>query len=164
HRHQHARQGSVYAFRSELDAWRAKRTLLPAEPAEPEETAEAATTTEVFPGRKPAPGFFARHRIVLGGSVLLLVGIAVALAASGRVPRLFGRAASIHSVAVLPFDNLSRDSEQEFFSDGVTDALISDLAQIHALRVISRTTMMRYKGTAKKLPEIGLELGVDAGL
>ncbi len=71
-------------------------------------------------------------------------------------------APSIRSIAVLPLDNLSRDPAQEFFSDGMTDALITDLAKIGALKVISRTSVMRYKGTTKPLPEIALELNVDA--
>jgi eukaryotic-like serine/threonine-protein kinase len=70
--------------------------------------------------------------------------------------------APIRSIAVLPLQNLSKDSEQEFFSDGTTEALISRLAQIHALDVTSRTSVMRYKNTTKSIPEIGRELGVDA--
>lgn len=68
----------------------------------------------------------------------------------------------IRSLAVLPFENLSGDPAQEFFADGMTDALISDLAQIGALRVISRTTAMQYKGARRTLPEIGRALHVDA--
>jgi len=68
----------------------------------------------------------------------------------------------IASVAVLPLDNLSGDSTEEFFADGMTEALIGDLAQIAALRVISRTSVMRYKGVRRPLPEIARELGVDA--
>ena len=68
----------------------------------------------------------------------------------------------IRSIAVLPLQNLSRDPDQEFFSDGTTEALTSNLAQIHDLDVISRTSVMRYKGTSKTVPEIGRELGVDA--
>ena len=68
----------------------------------------------------------------------------------------------IHSIAVLPLQNFSSDPQQEYFSDGTTEALISDLAQIHALKVISRTSVMRYKQTTKGLPQIGRELGVDA--
>lgn len=67
----------------------------------------------------------------------------------------------IRSIAVLPFQNLSRDPEQDYFSDGTTEALISNLAQIHSLRVISRTAVMRYKGTGRSSSEIGQELGVD---
>jgi TolB-like protein/DNA-binding winged helix-turn-helix (wHTH) protein/Tfp pilus assembly protein PilF len=68
----------------------------------------------------------------------------------------------IESIAVLPLSNFSNDQEQEYFADGITEELITDLAQIKALRVISRTSVMRYKGTKKSLPEIGRELGVDA--
>ena len=68
----------------------------------------------------------------------------------------------ITSLAVLPFRNLSADSEQEYFSDGMTEAIIKELSQIRALRVISRTSVMRYKNTEKMVPEIARELGVDA--
>jgi TolB-like protein len=62
---------------------------------------------------------------------------------------------------VLPLANLSRDPEQEYFADGMTDELIAQLAQIRALRVISRTSAMRYKGTNKSMPEIARDLNVD---
>jgi len=63
---------------------------------------------------------------------------------------------------VLPLENLSRDPGEEYFAEGMTDELITDLAQLGGLRVISRTSVMRYKGTGKPLPEIAKELGVDA--
>ncbi len=66
------------------------------------------------------------------------------------------------SLAVLPLHNLTGDPAQEYFADGMTDALIASLAQIHALRVISRTSVMRYKKAEKRLPEIAQELDVDA--
>jgi TolB-like protein/Tfp pilus assembly protein PilF len=66
------------------------------------------------------------------------------------------------SIAVLPLANLSGDPDQEFFADGMTEALITDLAKIGALKVISRTSAMRYKGTDKALPQIARELGVEA--
>lgn len=69
---------------------------------------------------------------------------------------------AIRSLAVLPFDNVSRDPAQEWFADGMTEALIGDLARLQGLRVISRTSAMKYKGVARSLPEIGHELGVDA--
>ena len=68
----------------------------------------------------------------------------------------------IRSIAVLPLQNLSRDPDQEFFADGTTESLISNLTQIHDLDVIARTSVMRYKGTTKAVPEISRELGVDA--
>ena len=78
--------------------------------------------------------------------------------------RFFGSsaAASIRSLAVLPLDNFSRDPEQEYFADGMTEELIANLAKISSLRVISRTSVMRYKGARKPLPEIARELNVDA--
>ncbi len=66
------------------------------------------------------------------------------------------------SVAVLPLDNLSGDPEQEYFADGMTDALIADLAKIGGLKVISRTSAMQYKGARKPLREIAAALGVGA--
>ncbi len=68
----------------------------------------------------------------------------------------------IRSLAVLPLDNVSRDPAQEYFADGMTEALISDLARLKALRVISRTSAMKYKGVQKSMPEIARELNVDA--
>ncbi len=71
-------------------------------------------------------------------------------------------AAPIRSVAVLPLQNLSNDPAQEYFVDGMTDELITDLAQIRELKVVSKTSVMRFKGTRTPLPQIGRELGVDA--
>ena len=77
--------------------------------------------------------------------------------------RLSGKNAApqIHSIAVLPLQNFSGDPSQEYFSDGMTDALITDLAQIGSLKVISRTSSMQYKQTRTSLPEIARELKVD---
>jgi len=69
---------------------------------------------------------------------------------------------AIQSVAVLPLANLSGDPEQDYFADGMTEALITDLGKISALRVISRTSVMKYKSTKKPLPEIARDLNVDA--
>jgi TolB-like protein/DNA-binding winged helix-turn-helix (wHTH) protein/Tfp pilus assembly protein PilF len=92
-------------------------------------------------------------------AVALLVGLKL-----GRLQRLFGTNASarIQSIAVLPLENLTGDPAQEYFADGMTDTLITDLAQISGLRVISRTSVMRYKGAKKPLPQIARELNVDA--
>jgi TolB-like protein len=67
----------------------------------------------------------------------------------------------IHSLAVLPLRNLSSDPNQDYFSDGLTDELITDLAQIGSLKVISHTSTMQYKDAKKSLPEIARELNVD---
>jgi TolB-like protein/Tfp pilus assembly protein PilF len=77
-------------------------------------------------------------------------------------PTLPPHALRIDSLAVLPLDNLSGDPSQEYFSDGMTDELIGAVSKIKLLRVISRTSVMRYKGTRKSLPEIARELRVDA--
>jgi len=68
----------------------------------------------------------------------------------------------IHSLVVLPLENLSGDKEQEYFADGMTDALTTDLAQIGSLRIISRTSAMHFKGSKETLPQIGRDLQVDA--
>jgi eukaryotic-like serine/threonine-protein kinase len=69
---------------------------------------------------------------------------------------------AINSVAVLPLENLSGDSSQDYFSDGMTDALITELSHIRKLRVISRTSVMQYKRTQKRLADIARDLNVDA--
>jgi TolB-like protein len=71
-------------------------------------------------------------------------------------------AGAIHSLAVLPLTNITGDSQLEYFADGMTESLISALAKISALKVISRTSVMAYKNTKKNVPQIARELGVDA--
>ena len=84
-----------------------------------------------------------------------------ASSSAGRVLEVPAEERDIRSLVVLPFENRSGDPGQEFFADGMTDALIADLAQIAALRVISRTSAMRFKGTHAPLSEIAGELGVE---
>jgi TolB-like protein/DNA-binding winged helix-turn-helix (wHTH) protein len=97
--------------------------------------------------------------LAVAGALVLLLG----LNTGGMRDRLFGKSTAprIQSLAVLPLQNLSNDPAQEYFSDGMTDALITDLAQIGSLKVISRTSSMQYKQTKKSLPEIARELNVD---
>jgi serine/threonine protein kinase/tetratricopeptide (TPR) repeat protein len=97
------------------------------------------------------------------GTLLALLVVLATLNVGGWRDRLWPRAApgAIESLAVLPLENLSRDPEQEYFAEGMTDELITSLAKISALRVISRTSVMRYKGTNKPLPEIARGLDVD---
>jgi serine/threonine-protein kinase len=101
---------------------------------------------------------------VAAGVLVLAVAAAVAFNAGGIRQRLFGvhEPARIRSLAVLPLENLSGDPGQEYFADGMTEALITDLGKIGALRVISRTSAMLFKGTKKSAPEIARELKVDA--
>lgn len=96
-------------------------------------------------------------------AVAAVVVVTLTLAVARWHRELVGRAASpIRSLAVLPLENLSGDPSQDYFVDGITDELITDLAQLGALRVVSHTSVMRYKGARKALPEIARELKVDA--
>ncbi|HJZ66733.1 MAG TPA: winged helix-turn-helix domain-containing protein, partial [Blastocatellia bacterium] len=105
--------------------------------------------------RKPT-----RTRAAVALALLIVVAVAMAVWALTS-SHSTGAAPSVRSIAVLPLDNLSGDPSQDFFVDGMTDELITDLAKVSALRVISRTSVMRYKGTKKGLPEIARELNVD---
>ncbi|MGH9789942.1 MAG: winged helix-turn-helix domain-containing tetratricopeptide repeat protein [Candidatus Acidiferrales bacterium] len=101
-------------------------------------------------------------------AVLATVAGLLAIDVGGVRGRLFGNgkppitAGTVQSLAVLPFANLSGDPEQEYFADGMTEELISQLARIQSLRVAARTSAMQYKQARKPLPEIGRELGVQA--
>ena len=97
------------------------------------------------------------------GIVLALLGVAYLLNLGGVRTRIGGGGGgTIRALAVLPLENLSHDPEQEYFADGMTDELITRLAQVAALRVISRGSSMQYKGTKKRLSQIARELHVDA--
>ena len=98
-------------------------------------------------------------------ALLLVSGLAGSLRLQPVRGWIFGKAYApypIKSIAVLPLENLSGDSAQDYFADGMTDALITNLSRVGALRVISRTTSVHYKGTHKSLPEIAQELNIDA--
>jgi len=106
-----------------------------------------------------------RRAIVIGGGSVLAVFVgSVALNVGGWRQRLLSSTGppKIQSLAVLPLENLSGDPTQEYFADGMTEEVTTELAQIGALRVISRTSVEHYKGTKKTLPEIARELHVDA--
>jgi TolB-like protein/DNA-binding winged helix-turn-helix (wHTH) protein/Tfp pilus assembly protein PilF len=98
--------------------------------------------------------------LVLGGVVFLALMLGGYLAVRQRAPQPSHR--QIKSVAVLPLKNLSGDSTQEYLADGITEALIGSLASIHDLRVVSRTSVMRFKETRLSIPDIAKALGVDA--
>ncbi|MGE5346998.1 MAG: protein kinase domain-containing protein, partial [Acidithiobacillales bacterium] len=122
----------------------------------------AALSSKAQPASAPADGarLWSRRRIALAG-VFLIVGVVV-LAALWR-PALFPRqtpSGRIDSLAVLPLSNISKNPEQEYFADGMTEALIAELSKIRALKVISRTSVMQYKNARKPLSEIAKALGV----
>jgi len=110
------------------------------------------------------PTVFRSRRVwmpALGATALIAVAFAFNIA--GIRSRIFAPGVPpIHSIAVLPLENLSGDPAQDYFADGMTDALITNLAQIGELKVISRTSAMQYKGARKPLPGIARALDVDA--
>ena len=100
---------------------------------------------------------------LLALAVAALIAAAFVFDVAGIRSRVFARSVlPIRSIVVLPLENLSGDASQEYFADGMTDALITDLAQVSSLRVISRTSAMHYKGSHQALPAIARELNVDA--
>ena len=140
-------------------------------PVKASESGERTATIAVLPGPKqseaPEPGRVRRRPIfwvsIAAGAVLLavLAGLAFGLT---PLKAWFGaiQSAPIRSIAVLPLENLTGDPGQEYFVDGMTEALIGRLSRIHDLRVISRTSVMRFKDTRQSLPEIARTLHVDA--
>jgi len=108
------------------------------------------------------------RRTLRSGILIGLGFVALLLAIAGFTPNNWwqhlrgrGDASQIRSIAVLPLQNLSGDTTQEYFADAMTEELITELSRIRALRVISRTSVMRYKKTDRPLPEIARELGAD---
>src|SRR5712691_11723121 len=146
HRHTHKKKATVYAHKSEIDVWwndgHARLELM--------ETA--------VPGR--------RRRVVLWGTgaLILLAAVGLGLNVGGVRDRLLGRplAGEITSIAVLPLKNLSGDTAQDYFADGITEALITELGKISTLQVISHQSVLGYRQTAKPLPQIARELKVNA--
>ncbi len=120
----------------------------------------APTSTSPAPSSSSRLGWRVAPAIGIVGVIAIIVGLRPArwrapVADQAGSPR-------ISSLVVLPLANLSHDSEQEYFADGMTEELITDLAKIATLRVISRTSAMRYKGSQKPLSQIAQELKVDA--
>jgi TolB-like protein len=148
HRHAHQKRAGIYAYKAELDAWweegRARLEI---------ERSEQVQETRSFP----------RWPIALSLAGLAAMAIIVlAIVFLRDRPSLKPAAPEIHSIAVLPLENLSRDPEQEYFAEGMTDELITELAQIGTLRVISRNSVMEFKGKHAPAAQIGSQLHVDA--
>ena len=124
------------------------------------EASGALDTRERSKGRPRLPGRRAATLALVGAGG---AAIAAAIVNRGWLSSLYSDgAAAIQSLAVLPLANLTGDVDQDYFADGMTDALITELAQIVGLRVISRTSVMRFKGARTSLPSIARELSVDA--
>jgi TolB-like protein/DNA-binding winged helix-turn-helix (wHTH) protein len=127
-------------------------------------SAFSTSTNGSQPGTEP----WISRRTPHAGVVIAFGFAALLLGLAGFVPDKWrqylggrGNVPEIRSIAVLPLQNLSGDPAQEYFADAMTEELITDLSRLSALRVISRTSIMRYKKTDKLLPEIARELGVD---
>jgi TolB-like protein/DNA-binding winged helix-turn-helix (wHTH) protein/tetratricopeptide (TPR) repeat protein len=103
-----------------------------------------------------------RRTVATWGALVVLVLAASVLAERRHWLGGSAKAAGVSSIAVLPLENFTGDPSQDYFVDGMTDALITNLAQIGALRVISHTSVEQYKGTRKPQPQIAKELNVDA--
>jgi TolB-like protein/Flp pilus assembly protein TadD len=150
HRHMHKKQASVYAHKAEIDVWwkSGRQRLESPEPA---------------PASK-RPRLWLSAALTATGVLALLAFSATGLRERLSRERFSGKfaAANIHSLAVLPLKNLSGDPAQEYLADGMTEELIGRLAGIRNLRVISRTSVMRFKDTQLLVPEIAKTLGVDA--
>ncbi len=146
--------------------------------AQPPAHSEERQLEPTFPAEEPPAKATPPTALHLGASARrrpILIGLAATIAVvllvfgfnlRGWRDRLLGRPAEgeITSIAVLPLENLTGDPEQEYFVDGMTDALITELGKISSLRVISRTSAMAFKGEKKPLPEIARQLGVNAVL
>ena len=154
HRHVHDVQGSVYVPIG-LDDWLESRRLRLEQEADRRTTAAAEPSVPAFHHRRP----LGRHWLLLG-TIAALVAAASYFLLSHRVATT--PAIRVRSLAVLPLQNLSSDPAQEFFVDGMTEALIGRLSTIAGIRVISRTSAMHFKGTRLPLPEIARTLHVDA--
>ena len=145
--------------------------------AEVREISCSAPGTNILPSSTPSQpslgvpesgvpeGIPPQHRF--RGPTFAIAALALLLAILISTPPLWRRLHSagpepIRSLAVLPLQNLSADAAQDYFADGMTEALITDLAKTPGLKVISRTSIMQYKDSHKRLPQIARELGVDA--
>lgn len=123
-------------------------------------------TSPLLPAAPSRPRTSLRRWLLVLVGLLLFSVLLLWLNADGLRKRLEskGVAVRIESLAVLPLENLSSDTSQGYFADGMTESLITELAKIRALRVMSRPSVMQYKGARKPLPEIARELKVDAVL
>jgi TolB-like protein/tetratricopeptide (TPR) repeat protein len=156
HRHQHDKRGSVYALAGELNAWAKNRSL---------QTGE----TDPVPGPAPpaaagaaSPGAMPWMRLALALAVIVVLGLATASWLVRRPRPIASQPPRIHSVAVLPLRNLSGDPSQDYLAEGFTEALIGSLSEIHNLRVVSHTSVLRFRNTELSSPQIAGILGVDA--
>src|SRR5579883_555332 len=156
HRHQHARLGSVYAFKSELDQWREARRPTQ-EPAVTLDLSSSVSTT----GKEARPSRHWAISATAGFCILALLATSLVLWTKSPAPSPGGIPSS---VVVLPFLDLSPQKDQEYFSDGLTEEIIDALTRVPNLRVVARTSAFAYKGKAVDIRQIGDQLKVAAVL
>ena len=149
YRHVHDKRGSVYAVPEELDAWQENRRV-----------AEASGTDIVAFAESEARWW--RSRVWWVVAAVVCVGLAAGYVARRGHAKAAVTGSQIRSLAVLPLENLSGESGQEYLTEGMTDELTTDLAKISDLKVISRTSTMQFKGTKEPLQEVAKKLNVDA--
>jgi TolB-like protein/Tfp pilus assembly protein PilF len=155
HRHPHKAKAAIYAYKAEIDAW----------------WRDGHEPVKQIQGLQHPPSVVPRWwtwpRAMLSAALASALASVVLFAGFGRKFQWFqpgARNGQIRSIAVLPLANLSGDPQQEYVADGMTDELITELAQLKELRVISRASVMRFKGAKTPLPQIGRELHVDVVL
>ena len=174
HRQIHEKLGTVYAYKSEVDAWWKERSAKLGSKPENGEIAEGPRIV-AWPASTPE---LPDEELNTATRWRRLLGLAAVVAASGLLALLVqanewglrdklkhllvrGAPTPIRSIAVLPLENLTGDSSKDYFADGMTDALITELGKVRALRVISRTSSSRYKNSKKPLSQIAREMNVD---
>jgi TolB-like protein len=159
HRHIHDKRGSVYALSSELDAWLQSRGL---RLEEEEKDHGAETSADAEGDRRPSQTWRLRRWLVLAGAAAVALISATYIFTRSHAVNATGP--KIKSPAVLPLRNFSGDPGQQYFVDGLTEELTTDLAKLGNLRVISHSSAMQYTDTHKSLPQIAKDLNVDAVL
>ncbi len=156
HRHLHDKRGSVYALSSELDAWLQSRKL------SLEEGHGDETPVDAEVGPRPSQTWRPRRWL---GLAVVAAGVLIAITyITTRSHTVNATGPKIESLAVLPLRNFSGDSGQQYFVDGLTEELTTDLAKLGNLRVISHASAMLYADLDKPLPQIAKDLNVDAVL
>jgi len=146
HRHVHKKQASIYAYRTEIDSWWTEgRPRL-------EQNVPPTAYRRLWPWLIAVP------------LVALVVILGLMFGRLRNTQTTAAKLSRIESLAVLPFEDLSHDPGQEYFADGMTDELINRLAQVNALRVVSRTSVMQFRGSNKPLSSVAKALNVDAVL
>ncbi len=159
HRQIHEKLASVYAYKSEVDGWWRERSAKLASKPENGELAEGPHIDTATRWRR----LLGLAAVVAASGLLALLVQANEWGLRDKLKHLLVRGAPtpIRSIAVLPLENLTGDSSKDYFADGMTDALITELGKVRALRVISRTSSSRYKNSKKPLSQIARELNVD---